>query len=89
MQTGAFRVKRYKSGHSVFDEHGERKSGILTHSVAKDHAEALHRMSKWKMRKCLRCGDDFNSEGAHNRMCHPCRQRDSGGLDDCCLVASL
>lgn len=27
-------------------------------------------------RKCLRCGKIFETEGPHNRMCHPCRTHD-------------
>jgi len=26
-------------------------------------------------RKCLGCGDEFRSEGAHHRMCNRCRSR--------------
>ncbi|MEC9434642.1 MAG: hypothetical protein VYD87_17185 [Pseudomonadota bacterium] len=26
-----------------------------------------------RWRPCLSCGDRFPSEGAHNRMCNPCR----------------
>lgn len=28
------------------------------------------------LRKCLCCGRDFMSEGAHNRLCLTCRQKD-------------
>jgi len=26
-------------------------------------------------RKCLGCGDEFRSEGSHNRLCNRCRSR--------------
>lgn len=31
----------------------------------------LHRGSR--SRKCLMCGGKFDSEGAHNRICHRCK----------------
>ncbi|WP_444667152.1 hypothetical protein [Cereibacter changlensis] len=27
-----------------------------------------------RMRSCLCCGDEFQSEGYHHRMCNPCRR---------------
>lgn len=30
-----------------------------------------------QLRACLTCGHGFESDGAHNRMCAPCRQRAS------------
>lgn len=29
---------------------------------------------RFKERKCMTCGSPFPSEGAHNRMCDPCRK---------------
>lgn len=37
-------------------------------------AASLDRKAKTKVRACLRCGDNFRSEGAHNRMCPYCRK---------------
>jgi hypothetical protein len=31
--------------------------------------------AKTTARKCLGCGDEFRSEGAHHRMCNRCRSR--------------
>jgi len=30
-----------------------------------------------KMRNCLRCGVDFDSAGAHNRICECCKSKKS------------
>ena len=40
-----------------------------------------------RMRHCLRCRHPFVSEGAHNRMCTPCRQAASEIDADCATVA--
>ena len=40
-------------------------------------------------RPCLRCGEPFPSEGAHNRLCEPCRQsirRADPGMPDARLA---
>ena len=29
--------------------------------------------ARYTSRACLRCGNTFASEGAHNRLCNPCR----------------
>lgn len=31
-------------------------------------------------RQCMRCGQQFASEGWHNRLCRPCRNRGSQGV---------
>jgi hypothetical protein len=33
------------------------------------------------MRRCLCCGDDFLSEGKHNRLCMVCKGRETGPLE--------
>ena len=42
------------------------------------HADILLEIAnvtyKCKQRPCLTCGNDFESEGAHNRMCPKCRK---------------
>lgn len=38
--------------------------------------ETLERRKRWaalRRRPCLCCGRAFDSEGAHNRLCDPCR----------------
>ncbi len=35
--------------------------------------------TKTTRRPCLCCGKDFNSAGAHNRLCSDCRRKDDGG----------
>lgn len=42
---------------------------------AAEHAcDDFTRQSKMKERPCITCRDLFESEGAHNRMCDPCRK---------------
>ena len=31
--------------------------------------------AKTTARKCLNCGEEFRSEGAHHRLCNRCRNR--------------
>lgn len=38
------------------------------------------------VRPCLHCGNDFQSEGIHNRLCDPCRRLGDGPMP--CSVAS-
>lgn len=55
----------------------------FTHSkdMAEQAREAKQRAAdartKRGQRRCLTCGDQFMSEGIHNRMCAPCRSRSS------------
>lgn len=64
-------------GHYVVDPSGERVSVFESLGRAHDirHAKqmAYDAAKKRKVRPCLCCGRDFQSEGAHNRMCTPCR----------------
>lgn len=38
-----------------------------------ENTERAAKASKFKVRACLRCQRDFESEGAHHRMCNGCR----------------
>jgi hypothetical protein len=38
-------------------------------------ADRLNAEARILVRSCLSCGTDFKSEGAHNRMCNPCRAK--------------
>lgn len=42
-------------------------------------AEELAEKINTARRPCLCCGSVFLSEGAHNRMCDPCRRRAASG----------
>lgn len=44
------------------------------HDQAENAREEFERRAKIKERPCMTCGDLFMSEGAHNRMCDPCRK---------------
>lgn len=63
-----------------------REQGISPQTVcyaAKRHGVTLPRTAKVRVRPttterpCLSCGTPFPSEGIHNRLCDPCRQRGS------------
>lgn len=71
--------------YSVFNAAGDRISGILGRDYAYAFAAAELRRDRLKLRACLKCGAEFASEGAHNRMCDPCRSigQSAGGFDDC------
>lgn len=45
---------------------------------AEDVRDELVRKARMRKRPCLTCGTEFMSEGAHNRMCDPCRAGDTG-----------
>jgi hypothetical protein len=38
-----------------------------------ENTERAKKAAKFQKRACLRCSKEFESEGAHNRMCGPCR----------------
>lgn len=42
--------------------------------MAELRIDVLERKARCKMRPCLRCRAEFESEGAHNRMCPRCRE---------------
>jgi len=69
----------------VVDPHGVRVSGPFARSVARHEAHRLTveaaAREKRGPRPCIRCGQEFNSEGIGNRMCGPCRAH---GIDYLC-----
>ena len=68
-------------GHYVVDPMGQRCSIYESSGRAEDirHKKqtAFDAAKKRKARACLCCGQSFQSEGSHNRMCDPCRRRAS------------
>lgn len=44
-------------------------------------ADLLALIGQRRPRACLCCGKGFESEGFHNRLCNPCRNRGSAELD--------
>jgi len=53
--------------------HTSIKSRIET--LARHAAEGAAHANTRKVRKCLCCGREFTSEGAHNRLCGVCRSK--------------
>ncbi|PWE29994.1 hypothetical protein DDZ14_16265 [Maritimibacter sp. 55A14] len=83
----AFDVKR--AGHHRYSVYrkadGARVSGEYSQFSLADAARLRieresTRRAKSRARDCMTCGTTFMSEGAHNRMCDPCRTR-AGRLD--------
>ena len=53
----------------------ERISGFFqNHDDAARSAASKERKLRLRKRPCLCCGDTFNSEGPHNRLCNACRR---------------
>ncbi|MDT8856462.1 hypothetical protein RNZ50_15820 [Paracoccaceae bacterium Fryx2] len=73
------------SGFVVVDPDGQR---VGAPSDTRPQAERLRdeaqraadAKAKRGPRACLCCGRVFESEGIHNRMCGPCRNRDTGDV---------
>jgi hypothetical protein len=54
---------------------GNLRSGLIpTPDEAQQRAERHHKSQQKRVRKCLNCPDDFESEGIHNRLCPRCRR---------------
>jgi hypothetical protein len=82
LPANAYRVSRHEGYWRVFGPDGQTVGGQHTTREAADAAcaNAQARAGR-RPRACLCCGVTFQSEGAHNRMCNPCRQRgDEAGL---------
>lgn len=45
-----------------------------TYDLAEEARERAERKARCRVRPCLRCRAEFESEGAHNRMCPRCRE---------------
>lgn len=79
---GKFRVEFLPGrGHYVVDPDGNRVSIFDSIGRIEDICAAKQRAAdlanKRVNRPCLCCGTVFPSEGNHNRMCNPCRNRAS------------
>lgn len=55
-----------------------KRGGPLSARWSRGVAEVETR--ELRIRSCLRCGEDFKSEGAHNRMCCSCAGLPEGFL---------
>jgi len=47
---------------------------MAKNAAAKEQLRVAYE-AKTTARKCLGCGEEFRSEGAHHRMCNRCRSR--------------
>ena len=81
-----FEARRIGSLYAVFNSADERVSGWLCRDHAHGKAADMNRRQAWKTRKCLRCGHDFMSEWAGNRMCMRCRAKASDDTADYSLA---
>lgn len=52
----------------------EKQAKIDKNAKAKEQVKIAYE-ARTTARKCLGCGDEFRSEGAHHRMCNRCRSR--------------
>lgn len=67
-------------GHFVVDPKGRKASGFFdSRGKADGRRDELRRQADLKAKKgkrpCMCCGRSFDSEGIHNRLCHPCKSR--------------
>ncbi|RUS64906.1 hypothetical protein EGN72_02625 [Pseudorhodobacter sp. E13] len=70
-------------GYVVVDDLGARRGGPSPFkrqmATLRDQLEAeADKAAKRGPRPCLRCANDFHSEGIHNRLCPHCRNISSG-----------
>ena len=79
---GHFAVARVSGrGWLVFNSSGAEVSGpwrTRDEALAscEAHQRATNLAAKRMTRPCMCCGQPFDSEGIHNRMCNACRHRD-------------
>ena len=50
-------------------------SGPHSRLLALDKRDEMERQASWRERPCLCCREVFLSQGAHNRLCNPCRTK--------------
>lgn len=81
MTEAAYSVKRTRIGtYEVFNAAGVRvSSGHGEKLVAERLADKLAARDQRQPRPCMTCGTSFMSDGAHNRMCNPCRKHAADG----------
>lgn len=73
-------VRRWGTGYADFRVADGRRLTGERRSVeeARRAAGAMAARANWRERACLGCGRAFPSEGAHHRMCTPCRPATPG-----------
>jgi len=75
MSAVVFTVEPYGHGWAVH-RNGERVAEPVRNKWwADEQRDQMECDARKKERNCMTCGGQFLSEGPHNRMCNPCRQR--------------
>lgn len=76
---GDFELRRVRRGGKPFYEvrsrAGQVVAALSSRSLALRKIETLERRTQTRVKPCLSCNRPFESEGAHNRMCHGCNLR--------------
>jgi hypothetical protein len=76
-----YRVKNIGKQFAVTDAEGCRVSPFFhSYEFAEAARKAKLACAENNLRKCLTCGVNFLSEGPHNRMCSPCRNKASNAV---------
>ncbi|WPY94708.1 hypothetical protein T8T21_00855 [Limimaricola variabilis] len=70
------RIKRWGAGYAVFDGSKRLTAELSRYEIAEHRKDKISAERKQQRRPCLCCTEMFMSEGAHNRLCKSCRQRD-------------
>ena len=71
--TAALEARRYGHNYAVY-RGSERLTGACsTKELAEGAIERIKRRARRVTRPCMCCGQPFESEGIHNRMCGGCR----------------
>ncbi len=68
------KLRPYGGRFALFDLAGKRVSGMMDGQMAELQRDKRAARGRVRVRPCLTCGTDFESEGAHNRMCAECRR---------------
>lgn len=70
------RLLRGTGLYEVVDQDGQRIGEPSSHEeLIRQRRDRMQRQAEMRPRNCLTCGDTFQSEGIHNRMCDHCRGR--------------
>jgi hypothetical protein len=68
-------VERWGTGYAVFRGWARVRGPFNSRDIALSALTAMERADRLHPRACLCCGDTFDSEGPHNRMCNACRRQ--------------
>jgi hypothetical protein len=87
--TRKLEVRRVGSGqgYAVFDGAERVSTTWWNWEIAEHRMERMLRKERLVTRDCITCRRPFRSEGAHNRMCNPCRQAHREGSVPCAFGA--